>query len=151
MSWRSIRRRLERLEHLENSVVPIDLNETPEQHLVRIYGFESLFRPTTDEACAALEDLLRQSELDCDPPDSIDRLLARRMAKLDRQPDPYGTDGMSEAERRASDWSDYHEKEKLRRKGLAQEVVRLPDGLRELPASDTKRNGNREREREQVA
>jgi hypothetical protein len=108
MSWCSIRRRLERL---ENSVVTIDLNETPQEHFVRLYGFDSLFKPATEEARAALAELFRQLEMENDPPDKIDRLLARMTAELNGEPDPNGTDGLSEAERRAWDWSDYHERE----------------------------------------
>jgi hypothetical protein len=108
MSWRSIRRRLERL---ESCVVRVDPNETPQQRFVRLYGFESLLRPATDEARAALTELRRQHELDFDPPHSIERKLARMIAKINGEPDPYGTDGMSEAERRAWDWADYREKE----------------------------------------
>jgi hypothetical protein len=47
-----------------------------------------------------------------EPPDKIERLLARTIAKLKGQPDPYSCDGMSESERRARDWADYHEKER---------------------------------------
>ena len=114
MSWRSIRRRLERLERLEISVVTVDPNETPQQRFVRLYGFESLFRPATEGARAALENLRRRLELDDDPPDTLDRILTRRIAKRKGEPDPFGTDGLSEAERRAWDWADYREKERRR-------------------------------------
>jgi hypothetical protein len=75
--------------------------------------------------------------LDYDPPDSIERLLARESAKLKGERDPYGCDGMSEAERRARDWADYHEQERRRLEELAQEQVRLPIGLKELPPSES--------------
>jgi hypothetical protein len=58
---------------------------------------------------------------------------------------------MTEAERRAHDWADYHEKQRLRGEELAQEDGRLPIGLRELRASDTMNTSNREREQEHVA
>jgi hypothetical protein len=147
VSWRSIRRRLERL---ENSVVTVDPNETPQQRFVRLYGFESFFRPATEEARAALKELLLQHELDHDPPDSIDRLLARKMAELSGEPDPYGSDGMSGAERRAHDWADYLKKQCQREEG-EQPADRPQYGLRELQTPDTIILGSREREREQVA
>jgi hypothetical protein len=114
MSWRSLRRRLERLERLEISVVTVDPNETPQQRLVRLDGFESPFRPATEEARTALEKLRCRLELDDDPPDTLDRMLARKIAKLKGELDPFGTDGMSEGERRAWDWADYREKERRR-------------------------------------
>jgi hypothetical protein len=147
MSWRSIRRRLERL---ENGVVTIDLNETPQEHFVRLYGFESLFRPAKEEAQAAVEELFRQHELKYDPPDCIERKLARLIAKAEGRPDPYGTDGLSEAERRACDWADYRKKQRQREEG-EQPADRPRYGLRELQTPDTMRLGSREREREQVA
>lgn len=143
MSWPSIRRRLERL---ESCVIRVFPNETPLQHFVRLYGFDSLFRPATVEACASLAEVIRRNELICDPPDSIERELARMLAELSGEPDPYGTDGLSDAERRAWDWADYHEKELLRLKELAQEEDGLPIGLRELRGSDTMGEGNRELE-----
>jgi hypothetical protein len=147
MSWRSIRRRLERL---ENSVVTIDLNETPQHRFVRIYGFESLFRPATDEACAALKELLLKHELDHDPPDSIDRLLARKMAEISGEPDPHVSDGMSETERRAWDWADYRKKQRQREEG-EQPADWLHYGLRELRTPETISPGNHEHKQEQVA
>jgi hypothetical protein len=78
--------------------------------LLRIFAGE--VEPTPMEQ-AFLINHRRQHELDYDPPDSIEGLLARKMAKLGGQPDPYGTGGMSEAERRAWDWADYHQKERI--------------------------------------
>jgi hypothetical protein len=52
--------------------------------------------------------------LDDDLPDTLDRMLARRIAKRKGEPDPYGTDGMRKAERRAWDWADYREKKRQR-------------------------------------
>jgi hypothetical protein len=75
-------------------------------------------------------------ERNFDPPDSIERLLARESAKLKGEPDPYGCDGMTEAERRARDWEDYYEKERSRSEELAQEEGRPQYGLRELPPSE---------------
>jgi hypothetical protein len=59
-----------------------------------------------------LEALAREREAS-EPPDKIERLLARKIAKIRGQPDPYGCDGLSEVERRARDWADYHEKERI--------------------------------------
>jgi hypothetical protein len=53
----------------------------------------------------------QQRERDHDPPDSIERFLAREFARMEGKPDPYGTGGLSEAERRARDWDDYRDKE----------------------------------------
>jgi hypothetical protein len=147
MSWRSIRRRLERLESCAIRVYP---NETPQQRFIRLYGLESLVRPATDEARAALEELLRQLELDYDPPDKIERLLARKIAEVRGQPDPFCTDGMSEAERRAWDWADYREKVR-RGEEEGQQEGRPQYGLRELRASDTMSTRNREHEQGRVA
>jgi hypothetical protein len=66
-----------------------------------------------------LEDWLNEfdpaeHEKNYDPPDSIERLLAREVAKLEGKPDPFGTNGMSETERRACDWADWHKKERRR-------------------------------------
>ena len=110
--------------------------------LLRIFAGE--VEPTPEEQ-AYLIDHRRQHELDYDPPDSIERLLERKMAKLDGQPDPYGTDGMSEAERRAWDWADYREKQRQLEEG-EQPANRPQYGLRELRASLTINTGNRERE-----
>jgi hypothetical protein len=99
---------------LEIRVVTVDPNETPQQRFVRLYGFESHLRPATEEARAALEKLRCRLELDDNTPDTLDRMLARRIAKLKGEPDPFGTDGMSEAERRAWNWADYREKERRR-------------------------------------
>jgi hypothetical protein len=98
----------------------------------------------------ALEELLRQHEFDCDPPDSIDRLLARKIAKLSGEPDPYGTAGMSEAERRARDWADHREKQRPR-EVVERPVDRPQYGLRELRAPETMNTSNHERKQEQVA
>jgi hypothetical protein len=97
--------------------------------LLRIFAGNA--EPTPEEQ-GYLIDYHRQHELNYGPPDQIDRLLARKMAELTGEPDPYGTDGMSESERRARDWGDYHEKERLRRKEFVQEEVRLPIDLHEL-------------------
>jgi hypothetical protein len=67
--------------------------------------------PTTKEQ-AYLIDRHRQHELKYDPPDCVERKLARMIAKAVGQPDPYGTDGMSEVEPRAWDWADYREKQR---------------------------------------
>jgi hypothetical protein len=115
--------------------------------LLRIIAGE--VEPTPAEQ-AYLIDLHRQHELDYDPPDSIERKLARMIAKINGEPDPYGTDGLSEVERRAYDWADYRKKQG-RGEELAQENRRLPFGLRELRASDTMNTSNREREQGQVA
>jgi hypothetical protein len=79
----------------------------------------------------------QQHERDYDPPDSIERRLARLIAEARDEPDPYGTGGLSEAERRARDWADYHEQERRRLADQAQAEDRSRYGLRELPASDT--------------
>jgi hypothetical protein len=65
----------------------------------------------TERAQLAAEQ--QQHECEHDPPDAIERLLAREIAKLKGEPDPYGCDGLSEAECRARDWADYHEKERI--------------------------------------
>jgi hypothetical protein len=83
-------------------------------------------------------------ERNFDPPDSIERLLARESAKLKGGPDPYGCDGMTEAERRARDWADYHEQERQCLEEQAQEVARPSIGLKELPPSETMNVGDSE-------
>jgi hypothetical protein len=92
----------------------------------------------------------QQHERDHDPPDSIERRLARLIAEARDEPDPYGTGRLSEAERRAWDWKDYHEKERQRLAEQAQEEDRPQYGLRELPASETMSVGKRKDEREQL-
>ena len=157
MSWRSIRRRLERL---ENFVVTVDPNETALSRSIRLAGsWGDWLRicesgPETEqewEAVEALAEWQRYAQANYEPDDCIERKLARLIAKAEGQPDPFGTDGMSESERRASDWADYREKERLRLKEFMQEEARLPIGLRELRAPLTMSTGNREHEEEQVA
>jgi hypothetical protein len=96
---------------------------------------EGAVEPTPAEQAFLIEHQ-RQNELNYDPPDRVERKLARMIAKAEGQPDPYGTDGMSETKRRARDWSDYHERERLRCKESAHEEPRLPIGLRELRPSE---------------
>jgi hypothetical protein len=88
----------------------------------------------------SLDELLRNfdeadHERNFDPPDAIERLLARESAKLKGERDPYGCEGMTEVERRARDWADYHEQERRRLEEQAQEVARPPIGLKELSPS----------------
>jgi hypothetical protein len=96
--------------------------------LLRILAGE--VEPTPEEQ-VYLIDHRRQHELDYDPPHSIERLLARKEAELSGEPDPYGTDGMSEAERRAWEWADYREKQRQPEEG-EQPADRPQYGLREL-------------------
>jgi len=83
-------------------------------------------------------------ERNFDPPDAVERQLARESAKLKGEPDPYGCDGLSEAERRARDWADWHEQERRRLGEQAQEVARPPIGLKELSPSETMNAGDGE-------
>jgi hypothetical protein len=76
------------------------------ERLLRIFAGE--VEPTPEEQAFIVEHK-RHHELNYDPPDCVDRLLAREMAELDGQPDPYGCDGLSDSERRARDWADYRE------------------------------------------
>jgi hypothetical protein len=101
----------------------------------------------TERAQLAAEQ--QQHECEHDPPDAIERFLAREIAKLKGEPDPYGCDGLSEAERRVRDWGDWHEKQRRHLEEQAQEEDRPQYGLRELLASDTMSTGNREHEQEQ--
>jgi hypothetical protein len=142
MSWRDKRKRLERLERSQPS------NSIRVERLLRILAGD--VKPTPAEELYLINHQ-RQHELKYDPPDCIERKLARLIAKAEGRPDPYGTDGLSEAERRAWDWADYRGQERERCEELDEEEGRLPIGLRELRASDTLGKGNREREQGQVA
>jgi hypothetical protein len=64
----------------------------------------------TAEEAAEWEAWEKQHEEECDPPDSAERQLVRLIATARGEPDPYGTDGLDEAERRRLDWSDWHMK-----------------------------------------
>jgi hypothetical protein len=69
-------------------------------------------RALSPEIEVALAEHQRQHALKYDPPDRIERYLDREFARMEGQPDPYGTGGLSDAERRAWDWRDYHEKQR---------------------------------------
>jgi hypothetical protein len=57
---------------------------------------------------------------------------------------------MTEAGRRARDWADYHEQERRRLEEQAQEVARLPYGLKELPPSASMNVGDSEQPKGQL-
>jgi hypothetical protein len=105
-------------------------------------------RALSPEIEVALAEHQRQHALNYEPPDRIERYLDREFARMKGQPDPFGTDGMNEAERRAWDWKDYHEQERQRIAEQAQEAGQPQYGLHDLPASQTMSRGNREHEQE---
>jgi hypothetical protein len=74
--------------------------------------FAGCAEPTPTER-ALLIDHKHEHELNYDPPDCVERRLARLIALAEGQPDPYGTAEMSEVERRAWDWADYHKTERI--------------------------------------
>jgi hypothetical protein len=134
MSWRNIRRRLERL---ENFVVTVDPNETALSRSIRLAGsWGDWLRicesgPDTEqewEAMEALAEWQRYADANSDPPDCIERKLSRMIAKVNGEPDPYGSDGLSEVERRAWDWADYREKQR-RHEELAQVDSQPPNSV----------------------
>jgi hypothetical protein len=138
----SLRRQLHQLTRKVNLSNPEPMSV---DRLLRILAGK--VQPTPSEQ-AYLIDNQRQHELSYDPPDSVERFLAREFARMEGKPDPYGTSGLSDAERRSWDWKDYHEKERQPLVEQAQEEGRLPTRLTEQPPSQTMSRGNREHERQ---
>jgi hypothetical protein len=104
----SLRRQLHQLAKKVNLSNPEPISV---DRLLRILAGK--VQPTPSEQ-AYLIDNQRQRELSYDPPDHVERLLTRAFAEAEGQPDPFGTDGMNEAERRARDWADYREEQRRR-------------------------------------
>jgi hypothetical protein len=133
MSWKEKRRRLDRLSDSEPPAKSFLGRRRWWAYLVGELPYEALSEIERLE----LAEEQQKHERDHDPPDSIERRLARLIAEARDEPDPYGTGGLSEAERRAWDWKDYHEKERRRHEDQAQAENQTQYGLRELPPSDT--------------
>jgi hypothetical protein len=106
----SIKSRLARLEQSEPPPEPFLGSQRWWVYLVGELAYE-------DQSATEREELAverQKRERDHDPPDSVERFLAREIARMEGEPDPYGTDGLSDAERRAWDWADYREQERQR-------------------------------------
>jgi hypothetical protein len=132
MSWKEKRRRLDRLGGGEPPAQTFLGSSRGFAFVIGRLTYEHLTE--TERAQLAAEH--QQHEYEYDSPDAIERFLAREIAKLKGERDPYGCDGLSEAERRVRDWGDYREKERRRCDELAQEEDRQQYGLRELQPSE---------------